>query len=172
MTQYHISYNACHTMTHVWAHFEALGNNNLNACFVCWVFCFGFCCCCFWWARDSFHTLSALNCRGVFLLRLFLLAFFHLKDADFCDLQNGSASCPRPQNSPSCSRNRLKMRASAQSSSIPGALGSSKDPGMSSGLGNCPFHFLIYFTKPLICPWFKGLLHTVALSYISLQARE
>lgn len=94
VTQYHISYNACHTVIHVWAHFEALGNNNLNAHFVCGVFCFGFCYCCFGWAETDFvlyqSQIAEVSSSSNFFSWLY---FFHPKDA-VCDLQNGSFPQP------------------------------------------------------------------------------
>lgn len=44
-----------------------------------------------------------------------------------------------------------------------------KDTDICSGLWNWRFHFLIYLKKPPHFPWFKGLLHPVALRHISLQ---
>lgn len=72
-------------------------------------FCFGFCYCCFWWARDSFCTLSALNCRGVFLLRLFLLALlFSSKRCRFLWPQIWLSLLPQTTEEPQLQQNQAE----------------------------------------------------------------
>lgn len=94
--------------------------------FCLWGFLLWFLLLLLWMGRDRFCTLSGSNCRGVFLLNLFLLALF---------FSSKRCSCLWPQK---WSRSRL----SAQNSSRTGAPGSSEDTGMSSGLGNCPLRLL------------------------------
>lgn len=148
VTRYHISYNACHTVILTRAHFEAMRNRQFECTFCLWGFLLWFLLLLFLMDQRQFSYSISLKLQRCLPPQTFSPGpTFSSKRCIFLSPQKrllSSASCPcsGSQNSLNCSRNRLRMRASTQSSSITGTLGSSEDTDMSSGLGNCPLQFL------------------------------
>lgn len=148
VTRYHISYNACHTVILMRAHSEAMRNRQFECTFCLWGFLLWFLLLLFLMGQRQFSYSISLKLQRCLPPQTFSPGpTFSSKRCIFLSpqkqlLSSASYPCSGSQNSLNCSRNRLRKRASTQSSSITGTLGSSEDTDMSSSLGNCPLQFL------------------------------